>query len=108
MDRREFLKMSALFAASCLAPGCAALSPRYVKPKPLALPDEKVLLTNCMILDVEKKGMRPEKSVLIRGAKILDLFHEAVPRNVAAHRAVNLKEAYLSPGLINGGEVGFL
>lgn len=103
MNRREFLKSSALLSATAVINpltlnGC--VTQRYVKPDPLTAKDEKLLLTNASIIDVRTGTFREEKQILIQDGKIQDLFfnNEA---EISADRQLDLQGAYVLPGLIN-------
>ena len=101
MDRRQFLKFSALLCAVATVPSCASLTPRYVLPKPLVSPGEKLLLANASIVDVQTGALRPETHVLIQGDRIAGVFGEEKLSQVTADRRIDLLGAYLMPGLIN-------
>jgi imidazolonepropionase-like amidohydrolase len=106
MNRREFLKYTAIMTAaatsssliSCKDIGCDA-SPYYVKPQPLVNPEEILLLTNGNIIDVVT-GTVANGHILLQNGRILDVFDYS-PDFAAADAELDLKGAYVSPGLIN-------
>ncbi len=103
MNRREFLKFSALLAMASAAsplPATAWATPRYIKPDPLTDPDEKLLLTNASIIDVHTGMLREENQILIQNGRIADLFLDS-GSEVTADYTVDIDGAYVTPGLIN-------
>lgn len=74
-------------------------TPRYQKPRPLCHPDEKLLLYNLSIVDVEKGQIAKANSLLIQGGKITLL--PKGNKKPEADVAVDLGGAYVMPGLIN-------
>lgn len=104
MNRREFLKYSALMTAAaasstlfaCDGPGD---SPYYVKPHPLVLPGEKLLLANGMVIDVVS-GTVTRGDILLQNGRILDVFYDSTD-SVSVDGTVDLQGAYVTPGLIN-------
>ena len=103
MNRREFLKTSALLGtalASPLAlPGCASLSHR-VKPAEFPLsPGESILLTNGRIVDVERSRIVSPGHIFIRDALIQEISTGSdVPK---ADISIDLGGHFVIPGLIN-------
>ena len=99
MDRRTFLKMAGVLTVSASLGGCAATTPRLVRPEPLVRPDEKLLLTNVRVIDVKKGVVSDYRSVLVQNGKIAGLFRPG--ESVTADRTVDLADGYMIPGLIN-------
>jgi len=101
MNRREFLKYSALWAASSgiASGGCVTLSKPLKPAAPLLSPGESLLLTNCNVLNVEDGTIISPGHILIRDKHIEGVFHRSdIPR---ANRTLDLKGLYVIPGLIN-------
>ncbi|MBU0991090.1 MAG: amidohydrolase family protein [Proteobacteria bacterium] len=102
MNRREFLKYSALLGLSTVSPflftGCD--TSRYEKPLPLTTPDEKLLLANASILNVHTGTFFQETKLLIQNGKIAGIFHEN-DNSITPDYTLDLKGAYILPGLIN-------
>lgn len=104
MNRRDFLKYSALMTAAAASPALFACdaaggSPYYVKPQPLVLSGEKLLLTNGMIIDVVR-GNIAKGDLLLQNGRITDVFY-GPSNNIHADGTVDLQGAYVCPGLIN-------
>jgi imidazolonepropionase-like amidohydrolase len=106
MNRREFLKYTALMAAAAASPSLISCddigydgSAYYVKPQPLVRPEEMLLLTNGNVIDVVA-GNVANGHILLQNGRILDVFDHS-PEVVTADRRLDLKGAYVSPGLIN-------
>jgi imidazolonepropionase-like amidohydrolase len=102
MDRRQFLSLSALMAASTSVAtvSCSNVSNRYVKPQALTLPHEKLLLTNARIVDVERGELMRQSRLLIVNGKIEGLFADT-DETVASDRQLDIGGAYVIPGIIN-------
>lgn len=102
MNRREFLKYSALMGLTATSPflftGCD--TPRYEKPLPLTTSGEKLLLTNAAIFDVHSGTFFEETKLLIQHGKIAGIFYEN-DDSVTPDVALDLDGAYVLPGLIN-------
>ncbi len=103
MDRRGFLRNSALFGSAALSHvtscGCVSLS-KPLKPAKFPVPPGgRVLLKNGRIVDVEGGKVVYPGHVLIRN-KIMEEVAEGsdIPR---ADITIDLKGSYVMPGLIN-------
>ena len=101
MNRREFLKLSALTLAAASLDSCASFTSRYSKPDRLVAKNEKLLLKNARIIDVKSGRLMGEKNILIRNGIINKLLYDGEQGSVTPTRTVDLKGAYVIPGLIN-------
>ncbi len=114
MDRREFLFYSGCLLAGSTLSGCARLTPRYTSPRRWTRPEEKLLLRNASLIDVEKGRVREERHLLLQHGRIASLLTDEGSRRIKADREKDLGGAYVMPGIINAhchmtlpGGVGF-
>ena len=101
MDRRRFLQLSAATAAMASTESCTHLTPRYTLPEGLTRPEEGLLLVGASVVDVAAGEVRPGALVLIRDGRIEQVFARHPGEAVAADRVVDLRGAFVMPGLIN-------
>jgi imidazolonepropionase-like amidohydrolase len=101
MKRRQFLKLSAAAAAGCALPSCMHLTPRYAPREGLAPRAEPLLLTNANFVDVGRGALRPERAAYLRDGRIAELFPPQGDRALPSCRTLDLRGAYVIPGLIN-------
>ncbi len=101
MDRRQFLKYTALFTAGATAGSCTNVTSRYCLPQNLTQPHDKLLVTNASIIDVNKGGVMEERHILIQNGKIAALLHDKNETDVTPDRQLDLGGAFVTPGLIN-------
>jgi imidazolonepropionase-like amidohydrolase len=103
MDRRDFLRNSALFGSAGLlhvtSCGCVSLS-KPLKPAKFPVPPgSRVLLKNGRIVDVEGERIVYPGQVLVRDKIIEEVAERSdIPR---ADITIDLKGGYVMPGLIN-------
>ncbi len=114
MNRREFLQLSAILAVGASTGSCAQLTPRYVSPKKLTRPEEKLLLKNASVVEVSQGIVMRGCRILIQKGKIVDVFQQPWTEPVDAERELDLGGAYVMPGIINAhchmsipGGIGF-
>ncbi|MEW6076458.1 MAG: amidohydrolase family protein [Thermodesulfobacteriota bacterium] len=101
MNRRQFLQLAALAAMGTATNSCARLSPRRVAPEPLARPEDYLLLTGCSIIDVARGIALKDHALLIRNRRIAAVLPPEAERPAAADRTLDLKGAWVMPGIIN-------
>ncbi len=101
MDRRQFLKFTALLTAGATASSCTNLTSRYCLPQKLTQPHDKLLLTNASIIDVIKGNVMEERHILIQNGKIASLQKDIKDTGITPDRQVDLGGAFVTPGLIN-------
>ncbi len=100
MDRRQFLQLSALFAAPLATSSCSKNTSRYLAPQPLVRTEESLLLRNVRLVDVRSGRLRPEKEIRISGGRIEGIGHTSTQR-LSADKTLDLDGAYITPGLMN-------
>lgn len=100
MNRREFLAYSAAVSGAFVLNSCASTA-RYVVPAPIVRPEEKLVLANVSIVDVEAGAIARENMILIRRGKIAKLFTDDEWPEVTADKTLDLEGSYVMPGLIN-------
>ena len=101
IDRRQFLKASALLAAGAASPSCIPLTRRHQRPAAPCLRQERLLLDNAAIVDVARGALRPERGILIQDGRIAALVHDAQREAIHPDAVLDLQGAYVIPGLIN-------
>jgi len=102
VERRSFIKTAALAAgAAGLTSACATLSPRSVRPAQLTRPADKLLLTNCNLVDVDAGRLMPERQILIKDGKIAGIPPAEKLAEIGPDRQIDLNGAFVMPGLIN-------
>lgn len=101
MDRRQFLKLTALAAVVGATESYADTYPGYNRHPMYYGPDEKFLLANANIVDVKTGTLMPEKSLLIRNGRIEMIVDDAQLSQITPDQRMDLGGKYLLPGLIN-------
>jgi len=101
MDRRDFLKLSAATAviASSSTTACTTLTKRYNSPAQPVSKNEKLLLKNAKLVDVEHGKLFNETRLLIADGKISGILKD--DENVEPDKSLDLEGRYVIPGLIN-------
>jgi imidazolonepropionase-like amidohydrolase len=101
MNRKEFLGLCGASAAAVLVPSCGRPTVRMEPPAQPSRPDEKLLLRNATIVDVERRKPRAERALLVSGGRIRKLLRDEGLPGITADRTVDLAGAFVIPGLIN-------
>ena len=100
LSRRDFLKLSAVTAASASIPsitGCATVSPFK---KPDLNYQNLIKFENCNLIDVKKGRNIPNATVLIRNGKI-EFAGQGSPEVKEKAEIFDMGNRYIMPGLIN-------
>ncbi|MFA6032681.1 MAG: hypothetical protein WC889_07270, partial [Myxococcota bacterium] len=101
MDRREFVRLSALAAAGCAVSSCALTTPRLQPAERHVQTGERLLISNVRIVDVVGGSLFAETNILVVDGKIAGLFTTEMTAGVRADRTLDLGGGYVTPGLIN-------
>lgn len=101
MNRREFMTYSAALAGGLMLGSCAPGTSRYTGPSPVARMEEKLVLKNVSIVDVETGKLARQNNILLQNGLIAYIFEDSQWPNVQADRVLDLGKAFVMPGMIN-------